>query len=358
MNRPESAYFLYIRAMDQIGAEPPRAENDPAPPAPLGTERVPVSAEAAPELMPRARMTAARKRVMVGALHVLLAASCYGLQSTLVKLAYAQGYTPADALISQFVIGAVTLGLVSFMLSKRRGPGRPARADLRSTLALMAGGTTIGLTGAFYYLAVAQTSVSGAIVLLMQSVWMGVALDAILTRRWPPAMKWASSAVIILGAVLATGYASNGAPISVLGLVFGLLGAACYTGVIWCSEHVAVDVAPIERSFIMILGGAAASIAVFAPRLSTDLHASVFWTWGCALAVTGTILPPFLFARGAPATGIGLAAILASAELPIAILSAVLVLGESFLATQWLGVALILGAVALSNLRAEERMRD
>ena len=74
------------------------------------------------------------------------------------------------------------------------------------------------------------------------------------------------------------------------------------------------------------------------------------------MALLGTILPPFLFNKGVPLTGVGLAAILSSVELPIAIVMANTFLGEFFFAAQWSGVMLIVAAIILSNIRLPQAM--
>lgn len=293
-----------------------------------------------------------RRDLIVGIVLVLIGASCYGLQSTCVKLAYGQGYSPGEVIGAQFVIGAAILGLIK--LASRL---RPSQAGIRPVawsdrFKLIAGGASIGFTGSFYYLSVAYTSVSAAIVLLMQSVWMGVALDAVLSRSWPSPLKLVSSALVLAGTVLATNLLGGAAHLSVLGVSFGLMAAVSYTAVIWCSNHVAVHVDVISRSFLMIFGGTVIAVLIALPQLRTHFDPSIFWSWGLIIALFGTVLPPFLFNKGIPATGVGLASMLSSVELPVAVIMAGLLLHETFMPSQWAGVGIILGAIALANVGA------
>ncbi|MNH30663.1 EamA-like transporter family protein [compost metagenome] len=76
--------------------------------------------------------------------------------------------------------------------------------------------------------------------------------------------------------------------------------------------------------------------------------------WGIAIAIFGTILPPLLFTKGIPAVGISLGNILASLEIPVSILSAVIILNESVEMIQWGGILLILFAIVLINKRVEQ----
>ncbi len=289
-----------------------------------------------------------RKDLAVGVVLVLLGATCYGVLSTFVKLAYEQGYTPAEVLTSQFITGFGALGIVQIITMKRQRAARTP-ASQGDKIRLVIGGSTIGFTGTFYYLSVSYTSVSAAIVLLMQSVWMGVLLDAVLTRQIPSWLKIVSSALVVVGTVLATNIVSPDTILSPIGIGYGLLAAFSYTGVIWCSKNIGALVHPISRSFLMITGGMIAVIAIAMPHLLIRFDLSVFWKWGWVVAILGTILPPFLFNRGVPATSVGLATILSSIELPVAVIMARFILGESFSASQWVGVATIILAIFVSN---------
>ncbi|MEZ2337249.1 EamA family transporter [Mucilaginibacter sp. RCC_168] len=63
------------------------------------------------------------------------------------------------------------------------------------------------------------------------------------------------------------------------------------------------------------------------------------------MALFGTILPPLLFTKGLPKTGIGLGSIVSSVEIPESILFAHFILNESVTPIQWVGVALIIMAL-------------
>ena len=103
---------------------------------------------------------------ILGVALVLAGATCYGVLSVFIKTAYTRGYTPSEILISQFSVAIVLLAVIEAI--RRRKP--VARVEPLTALRLVAGGTAIGLVGIFYYLTIQYSSVSAAIVLLMQSV--------------------------------------------------------------------------------------------------------------------------------------------------------------------------------------------
>ncbi|MER9313275.1 DMT family transporter [Mesorhizobium australicum] len=289
--------------------------------------------------------------IILGVILVLSGGACYGVLATIVRLAYQDGFTPAEVLSSQFLIGAAVLGVAAFA-QRRFGWGMAAGHLAPMTIGkLILGGTSIGLTGTFYYLSVAHAFVSLSIVLLMQSVWMGVVLEAILTKQLPDTSKLAGAAIVLIGSVMATNLLAVDFKPDTTGVIYGLLAAASYTAVMWCSKHVGVNADAITRGFLMIVGGAIAALAIALPQLVTSFDLSVFWKWGWVVALFGTILPPFLFARGVPLTGVGLAAILGAVELPVAIIMARTLLGERFSPIQWLGVGLIVAAIVVGNRR-------
>ena len=105
----------------------------------------------------------------------------------------------------------------------------------------------------------------------------------------------------------------------------------------------------------MITGGTIAALIIATPHLLVHFDLSIFWRWGWIVALLGTILPPFLFNKGLESTGLGLATILSSIELPVAITTADTFLGESFELLQWIGVATIIAAILIANVPSLNR---
>ena len=67
----------------------------------------------------------------------------------------------------------------------------------------MLAGTSLGMTSVFYYLAVKYIPVSIGIVLLMQTVWMGVLLEWFLDKKAPSTQKIISVVIVLIGTALA-----------------------------------------------------------------------------------------------------------------------------------------------------------
>lgn len=161
-------------------------------------------------------------------------------------------------LTAQFIIGVVVLGILTLAIPAARASMRDPAVTPKALTALILGGSSIGLTGSFYYLSVAYASVSVSVVLLMQSVWMGIALDAVLSRRPPDLVKLVATVLVLSGTVVATNVLGAETAVSPLGFIFGMLAALSYTAVIWASKHLSVNLHPISRGFYMVVGGAVA----------------------------------------------------------------------------------------------------
>ncbi|MBT1712172.1 EamA family transporter [Fulvivirgaceae bacterium PWU5] len=287
--------------------------------------------------------------VIKGSLLVGLGACCYGTLGTYVKMAYHEGFSTAEVTIAQFCIGAATLFLLNLF---RRAVPAPVRviSSFKTNLRLMAGGISLGLTSIFYYMAVHYIAVSVAIVLLIQSVWMGVALETMVQKRLPGKVKLLSVILVMGGTILATGMSTQAVHINKTGLAYGLLAALCYTATLYSSNHIALSYPPLKRSMYMILGGLIVILLVFHSAIHSQFSYRIFLHWGPLIALFGTILPPLLFTRGMPLTGMGLGAIIASIEIPVSVITANLLLDETVNPLQWSGVALILIAAAVMNV--------
>lgn len=281
---------------------------------------------------------------------VALGASSYGMLTTFVKMAYAEGYTSYEITFSQMLIGLFGLIIINLIFVK----GKNEKSELpkaKMILKLMAAGTSLGLTSTFYYLAVRYIPVSIGIVLLMQSVWMGVVLEAVVAEKKPSGNKVIAVIAILAGTALATNLLLDSFEPDWRGIGWGLLAAISYTITIYTSNTVSLGLHSLRRSLWMMVGGTLVVSIISFPFLVEQFDPEIFLKWGLILALFGTILPPILFTAGMPKINVGLGAIISSVELPVAVLMAYILLNEVVNPYQWIGILIILVAVVLMNLR-------
>ena len=295
-------------------------------------------------------------KVLKGVFLVAFGATSYGMLATFVKMAYDEGYTTAEVTSSQFILGILGILIIN-LFQKTKNKDKTLKASKRNIFHLMLAGTSLGMTSVFYYLAVKYIPVSIGIVLLMQTVWMGVLLEMILEKKIPSTQKIISVVVVLIGTVLATNLIKNEVSLDWHGIMWGILAAASFTTTMFTANRVATDISSAQRSLYMLLGGA---VIVFGFSIATQtapFNFEIFLKWGIILALFGTIIPPMLMNAGFPLTGIGLGSIVSALELPVSVMMAFFLLNEKVNATQWLGILLIILAIVIMNVNFGKRIK-
>ena len=297
-----------------------------------------------------------KNNILKGVLLVALGATSYGMLATFVKLAYKDGFTTAEITSSQFIYGILGLLLIN-LFQKIFKKEKTKTATSKNIFQLMVAGTSLGMTSVFYYLCVRYIDVSIAIVLLMQTVWMGVLLEWFLDKKLPSKQKIISVIIVLLGTFLATKLYEFNLKLDWKGVFWGILAAASFTTTMFTANKVAIEISSAQRSLYMLLGG---SVIVFIFSAFTQVGAlnfEIFKNYGLFLALFGTIIPPILLNAGFPKTGLGLGSIVASLELPVSVLMAFLILNEKVVIWQWLGIFLIILAVVIMNLNFSKKSK-
>ncbi len=293
--------------------------------------------------------------ILKGAVLVGLGASSYGMLATFVKLAYKENFTTAEVTTAQFVYGILGI-LIIMAFQKTKKQKEEIKITKKHIVQLLLAGTSLGLTSVFYYLCVKYINVSIAIVLLMQTVWMGVLLEWFLDKKAPSLQKIIAVVIVLIGTLLATNIINSEFTLDWRGLAFGILAAASFTTTMFTANKIAVGVNNAKRSLYMLLGGAII-IAIFTLiSQQTPFNFEIFAKWGILVALFGTIIPPILMNAGFPITGIGLGSIVSSLELPVSVSMAFFILNEQVILSQWFGIVLIIAAIVIMNLKIKNKI--
>jgi drug/metabolite transporter (DMT)-like permease len=291
-----------------------------------------------------------KNNILKGVLLVALGATSYGMLATFVKLAYKDGFTTAEVTSSQFIYGILGVLLIN-LVQKLNNKEKAVQASKKNISQLMIAGTSLGMTSVFYYLCVRYIDVSIAIVLLMQTVWMGVLLEWILDKKLPSTQKIISVIIVLLATKL---YEFN-IELDWRGIFWGILAAASFTTTMFTANKVALGISSAQRSLYMLLGGAVIVFAFSAFTQNSPLNFEIFKNYGLFLALFGTIIPPMLLNAGFPKTGLGLGSIVASLELPVSVMMAFLILKEEVVIWQWFGILLIILAIVIMNINFSKK---
>ncbi|GAB3532601.1 DMT family transporter [Pontibacter brevis] len=263
-----------------------------------------------------------------------------------------------DVTGTQVLFGLIVLWTV--VLLRKLFHSKSNSTSFREKAKLVVMGTSTGLVSIFYYKSVQTVPASIAILLLMQFTWMSLVIEAIMKRKLPTLAQVGTVILILIGTALAGRLFSGDLPdFDLTGIGYGLLAAFCYSIFLMINGAVGNQLHPATKSALILTGACILIFTVFPPVFLTNgALASGLFKWGVVLALFGTVIPPLFYAYGLPDTGLGLGAILSAAELPVAVLMSSIILHEEVWTIQWIGVALILLAIVLSNLNSLRKKRN
>lgn len=290
-----------------------------------------------------------KNNTLKGVFLVGIGATSYGMLATFVKMAYGEGYTTAEVTISQFLLGIAGILIIN-AFQKAKNKNEAIKATPKNILQLITAGTSTGLTSVFYYLSIKYIPVSIAIILLMQTVWIGLVLEMFLEKKIPSTQKITAAFVVLAGTLLATNIFQDEIQLDWRGLLFGMLAACSFTTTMFTANRVALGISSAQRSLYMLIGGASIVFIFAIATLQTSFRFEILLKWGIILSLFGTIIPPMLMNAGFPLTGIGLGSIVSALELPVSVLMAYFLLHEEVVLIQWIGIFLIILAIVLMNL--------
>lgn len=282
---------------------------------------------------------------------VLLGAASYGMLSPVFKTAISDGWSVYALTFTQVLSGTVLLWLLLLVKSKFR---LNLNIRMKVWIQMIAIGICgLSLTTMFYNLTLSRLDASLSIVLLFQYAWITILLESIRGRRWPTRAEWLSTAFIFAGTLLAVGLLERDlGQIDGWGLALGLLSAVTYSLFFFLMGFLPHTLEPFAKSAIMATASLAFVTAVQGTGSFAGSGSVPLLVWGVLMGALGTALPTVCFNVGIPRIGSGLAALLGSMELPVAVLAAYVVLGEPLSWWQGVGIALILAGILAAQSRS------
>ena len=183
-----------------------------------------------------------------------------------------------------------------------------------------------------------------------------VSFYAIKFRRWPVLAEMASMIFAVLGTFLLVTHGTwSTLVISPQALIWGLLSAlalAFYT--IYPVQLLAKHSAAAVSGWGMLLGGLFFAIYLQPWQINGIWDVESFAAFGYII-VFGSLLSFFFFLTAIPLIGAQTASLLCSVEPLSAAMMAVVWLGVSFTAMDWLGTFLILSTIALLSLATKPK---
>lgn len=283
-----------------------------------------------------------------------MAGASYGVVTPLAKLAQGQGLTAGQLALFQYAVPLVVLWTASWL------KGKPPTLGGSSWWPPVLAGISAGMTSWLYYGALAHLSAGLAVLLLFQFAWMVVVVEAIAKRRWPqPRILW-SVGLVWVGTVASVGFGLGlDLRASVVGWALGIGAGAAYAVSLYANGQMdprlptawrAATAASLACLTVLTTAWLAGGQTV---RWRTEPQA---WWWLVAVGCFSQALPVWLLAWSAPRIGGTLAAILASSELPVALVGSWIALGQRFGWLTWVGVAIILSGIGLGQSAEAESL--
>lgn len=290
---------------------------------------------------------------IVAIIYVLIGAASYGFTGVITKFAYAEGFTAQEVAAGQVLFGTSLLWLFAW---KKRTSLR--KSTPKQLFILFLSGAFPTLTTILYYTAIERLTASLAIILLFQFTWMGVIIESIRSRKLPSIFQCTAILLILTGTVLAAGVTETAFfQLDGIGLICGLLAAVGYTAFLFANGNLSLNLPSELRGAWLNSGGLTFILLLYSPAVYTSgALQDGLWKWGLILGITGAFLPTYLFAKGIPVIGSGLASLLGSVELPVAILATTLILKEKMTLLQAIGVLVILLGIVVANRREKKRI--
>ncbi|WP_153732839.1 EamA family transporter [Sporosarcina obsidiansis] len=289
-------------------------------------------------------------------LFIVIGASCYGILSTIIKLAIHDGFTASEAVTSQYYTGFI-LAFIIFLFARRGVP------KLQGSGPVLIAGLFTAITGTVYGKSVEYMPASLAVVLLFQFTWIGMLFDCVAAKRLPKRAEVISLLFLFGGTILAAGLIDvdvSGIPWQ--GWAWGLAAAVSFAAFVMANQTPVPGMDVVTRLFLMSLFATIAITFFQSPEIIWNGKlAEGLWLYGAILGVFGIVLPIFLFSIGVPKVGAGMSSILSAMELPVAIMASMLLLGERLTLLQFLGIFLVLFGMTfpamLQRLSLHKRQR-
>jgi DME family drug/metabolite transporter len=287
----------------------------------------------------------------LGIAAIATAAALWAIAAAIASDLFDAGVPPVELAEARSVVAA--LGFMALTVVRRGTAPRPPPKRRIHAFHLIALGLSIALVNAAYYLALDRLPVAVAIVLQYTAPAMVVAYTAVSARRRPSRELIVAVVAAVVGVILVAEVPGGDlGTLDALGVVFGLCSAVLFATYTLLSEPAGMAWGPIDamrRAFIV----ASAAWVVF--QIPRGWPAELFDPGNIVQVVYvglfGTLTPFLLYVWAIGIVRPDRATIAATLEPVLAAIVAWVWLGQELSVMQVGGGLLVIGAVALLQLR-------
>ena len=285
---------------------------------------------------------------------VLGSAVAFAVAPIFGKVAYAHGVDSFALLALRFASASLVVWVLVLVLAVGGDVGRPAGRTVLRVLAL--GALVLPAEVTLYFASLHRIGAGLAEVLLfLYPMWV-VLITAVVLRQQVTRLVVGCSVVAVAGAALTVGAVSGVDGVGVLLAVGASIGFACY---VVLSGRLVHGVGSILTTALITTGAAVTfSVAALVTGSQGPTDAAG-WAATLGLSLVGTVVSFLLLTLGLARMPSTDASVVSTVEPAVAVLLGVLLLGEPIGLLQVVGVALVLGSVAvLVRVEAAEDVVD
>ncbi len=293
-------------------------------------------ADVAPRHSAEAPNTGASRRT--GVLLILLSGTAFGAMPLFARAAYADGVTPSAALFVRFALAA--LCMLALMAIRRTA--FPRGRDLK--ILILLGGIIYVGQSLTYYMALGHTSASIAALVVYVYPALVTAFAALFLKEPLTRLKLTAIGLSLIGCALTVG-PLRGA--NLFGISLSLASAVMYATYVLIGTRLAGRSGAVATTTVILSSTAVsygALLAVSGPRWPQTGDG---WAALVGLALVSTVVAVLAFLAGVRRVGAVAGSTISTVEPVIAVILAMVFLGESLNAIQLAGGALIVVAVLL-----------
>ena len=282
----------------------------------------------------------------------LAAGVAFGSSGTVSQIVIRQGFSVGDATVSQFLIATVVMGV---LVAVRYRDFPPARDVVKLLLI----GLLQPVSVMCLYYGIDNLSVGQAVAIQFQYVWLTVVIQSVADKKLPGIWAVVSSIVIIAGTMFASGVVddalSGGSALNAVGVAFSVVCAVSYSFFLYLNGRTAVDVHPVTRTFILLVSGTVLSSVVNIGFYANFAENIIAIASGAIVLCLLLIAPVFCLSYVSKRLPGSVVAILTSVELPAAVATGALILGDQTSALKIFGVVVIIMGIALSQFEGKPK---
>ena len=230
-----------------------------------------------------------------------------------------------------------------------RGEKPDLSAIRRNLRLLLLSGILLGLNWIFLFAAYIKTTVAVASLCNYMAPVLVIVFAPLVLHEKIDSRKLPLVAAALLGIVLVSGVIGGGLG-DPAGVLFGLLGAVCFAGIVFCNRQFQ-DIPALDRALVQLAVSAATVLPyVLIKNGALPLPQGRPFLIVLMLGILQTGVAYCLYFRGMANLPVQSVAILGYLEPVVSVLCSVLFLREPLSVWGWIGAVLILAAAAVSEL--------